>query len=165
MGPKVGIYYWVRVGVMIISLIGVLTLMKKLNMPGALLGAGEKVDLCPTRVSSVSVIGQFSIVQEGMKWYRTGDGAERTLLDQVGVEKWFAKYCVVPATPEQPPPDSAPLLTLAYISGLPVTLMVSPEGVFSIKDSHFRSLELLQAITALENLATSTKPAVSKPAN
>jgi hypothetical protein len=160
LGPQVGIYFWVRVGVMVLALAGVLTLMKKLDMPGAL-GGGDSVDLCPTRVSSVSLIGRFAIIQDGMTWYRTGDG-NRTELDQVAVEKWFGEYCQVTATKVASNDGAAPLLTLAYVSGLPLTLMVNAEGVFTFNRSHFQSAELTQAITALEHLPTAAKPGQNK---
>lgn len=164
MGPKVGVYFWIRVAVMAAALFGVLTIMKKLNQPGALAGGGgdETVNLCPTRVSSVSMIGRFAIKQDGMKWYRTGDGEERTELDPVAVEKWFGENCQLRATKESANADAAPLVTLAYISGLPSTIMMGPDGVFSMNQSHFRSQELLKAITALEHLPTAAKPGQNK---
>jgi hypothetical protein len=141
---------------MVLALAGILTLMKKLNMPGAL-GGGDSVDICPTRVSSVSLIGRFAIVQDGMTWYRTGNG-QRTELDPVAVEKWFGEYCQVSARKVPANDAAAPLLTLAYVSGLPLTLMVNAEGVFTFNRSHFQSAELAQAITALEHLPSAAKP-------
>lgn len=147
-----------RVGVMILTLVGVILLMKKMNSPNAFSTAGnESVNLCPTRVSSLSVIGRFAIVQEGLNWYRTGDSG-RTELDPVAVEKWFGQNCKVSATKEGANEGATPLVTLAYVSGLPMTLLVSGDGVFTFNQSHFRSLELSQAITALEHLPNVVKP-------
>lgn len=160
MGPKVGFYYWVRVGVMILSLIGSIMLMRKLSKPGALGGvaATDSVDICPTRVSSVSVIGRFAIMQDGMNWYRTGGPEGRTELDPVAVEKWFAANCRVNASKEGTNAGASPLMTLAYVSGLPMTLLVNGDGIFSLNGTHFRSGDLSQGINELENLPPVAKP-------
>ena len=162
MGPKVGIYFWIRVGVMAAALFGVITIMKRLNQPGALGAGNEAVNLCPTRVSSVSMIGRFAIMQDGLKWYRTGDGGERTELDPVAVEKWFGENCQLSGAKEEASPGGTPLMTLAYVSGLPATILMSADGVFSMNKSHFRSQDLLRAITALEHLPPAAKPGQNK---
>ncbi len=154
-----------RVGVMILSLVGSIMLMRKLNKPGALGGgvaASEDIDLCPTRVSSVSMIGRFAIKQDGMDWFRTGDAAGRTELDPVAVEKWFGSFCRVKAAKQESNENATPLVTIAYVSGLPMTLLMNPDGVFSLNGAHFRSLELAQGITALETLPAVTKPGENK---
>jgi hypothetical protein len=153
LGPKVGLYFWVRVGVMILALVGILTLMRKMNAPSV----AQSVDLCPSRVASLSVIGRFAILQDGKQWYRTGDGGERVQLDSTAVEEWLKSGCTVTASFEGANSDAKPLLTLAYASGLPATLMVNEDGVFTLNQSHFRSLQLSQAITALEHLPTANK--------
>jgi hypothetical protein len=153
LGPKVGLYFWVRVGVMILALIGVLTLMRKMNAPNAT----NSVELCPSRISSISVIGRFAILQDDNQWYRTGEGGERLQLDSTAVDEWLKSSCTVPVSFEGANSDAKPLLTLAYISGLPATLMVNEDGVFTFHQAHFRSLQLSQAITSLENLPLASK--------
>lgn len=145
---------------MVLALIGVITLMRKMDKPGVFSGgaANEAVDLCPTRVTSVSVIGKFAIMQDGMNWYRTGGPQGRTELDPVAVEKWFGGNCKVTASTEAANEGATPLLTLAYVSGLPATLLMSADGIFTFNRAHFRSQELLKAVSDLETL-----PAVSKP--
>lgn len=163
MGPKVGFYYWVRVGVMILSLVGIIMLMKKMNSPGVFAGpaTNESVDICPTRVSSVSVIGRFAVMQDGLNWYRTGDANGRTELDPVAVEKWFGVNCNLPALKEGANDGATPLLTVAYVSGLPATLLVNADGVFTFNRLHFRSPELSRAIRALDSLPILAKPSQS----
>ena len=138
---------------MILALVGVLTLMRKMNTPSP-----QVVDLCPSRVTSLSVIGRFAILQDGDQWYRTGDGGPRVQLDPTAVEVWLKSSCSVAASFEGANSDAKPLLTLAYASGLPATLMVNEDGIFSLNQSHFRSLQLSQAITELEHLPTTSKP-------
>jgi len=156
--PQIGIYYWVRVGVMILTLVGVLSVMYRLK-PTSFLGGSNanSVNLCPTRVASVAMIGRFALIQDGMKWYRAEQG-ERTELDQIAAEKWFGAHCKVSAEQVESNEGASPLLTLAYVSGSPKTILMSPDGVFTMDQSHFRSLQLVQAITALENLPIATKP-------
>ena len=143
---------------MIASLIGTITIMRRLGMPAATTTAESKVNICPTRVSSISVIGRFAIMQDGMRWFKTGEGDGRVELDPVAVEKWFSQNCKVASTPEGANEAPTPLLTFAYVSGLPSTLMVNEAGVFTLGQEHFRSLELSQAITQLENLPIAIKP-------
>lgn len=148
---KVGVYFWVRVTVMIITLVGVIFLMYRLNGPSA--GrAANAVQLCPTRVSSVSVIGRAAVFQEDLKWYRAQAGG-REELNPIEVEKWFSKYCTVTAEPVQAPSGEAtPVMTVAYVAGLPITLKQSGDGIFSWGDVHFRSAKLDEAIQALTSL-------------
>jgi hypothetical protein len=163
---KLGIYFWIRVCVMTISLGAVVATIYKLNHPGsrgllemlAGVGSPNKVKLCPTRVSSVSVIGKTAVFQEDMKWYRTQAG-EREELDPVAMEMWFSEYCTVKSEPtEKPAGDSQPVLTLAYVAGLPVTLQMADNGVFTLGKAHFRSVKLAEAIQALTEIPKASTP-------
>lgn len=163
MKQEIGIYFWVRVGVMLFTLAGVLLLMQKLKSSEGLFSASsDKVDICPTRVSSISVIGRFAIMQEGLKWYRTKEG-ERTELDPIAVEKWFGINCKVSAEKIASPVETKdPVVTFAYVAGLPATLMTGENGAFALNKSHFRSPQLAQAILDLETLPAPTMPGQNK---
>lgn len=162
---KLGVYFWIRVSVMAVTLIAVVATIYKLNNPGSrgllesLAGLGSsanRVKLCPTRVSSVSVIGKTALFQEELKWYRTRDGM-REELDPIAVEMWFSEYCTVRSEPaEKPATDSQPVMTLAYVAGLPVTLQVSESGIFTWNGNHFRSPKLNEAIQALSDIPVAT---------
>lgn len=156
--PKIGAYYWVRVGVMVITLIGVLIVMKRLDLTKS---AAKGVDLCPTRVSSLSVVGRFAVLQDGMKWYRA-EGGERQELDFIAVEKWFSEHCRLEAKEVTEAPGTNPLLTLAYVSGDPKTLNMNPDGVFTWDGRAFSSAELAHALSALELLPVRSKPGENK---
>lgn len=160
MSDKVGIYFWVRVGVMILTLVAVITLMYRLKSPDALLGTAtpaNSINLCPTRVSSISVIGRFALTQEGMSWFRLADG-QRTELDPVAVEKWFSNHCTVEVQPVADAKDGAPLMTLAYVSGSPQTLLMNEDNIFSLGGLYFKSTQMIQLLTSLETLPTPKKP-------
>ena len=149
---KLGRYFWVRVVVMVFSLAGVIALIYKLGQP-----AHNTVTLCPTRVSSLSVIGRAAVFQEGMKWYRTHGSGERTELDPIAVEKWFAEYCSVDVekiSGETAPVQSQgePIITIAYVAGLPITLRQSDDGVFHWGAHNFRSPKLTEGIARLLEL-------------
>lgn len=157
---KIGIYFWVRVAVMFIVLLSVISLMRRLG-PGGSTGtvADDQFQICPTRVSSVSMIGKTAVFQDGMKWYTTKSG-ERRELNTIAVERWFSEYCSVPAdavaAPETP---GQPLVTLAFVAGSPMTLNFSPDaGVYSWHGRHFRSKKLDEALQALDELPIATPP-------
>jgi hypothetical protein len=151
---------------MAISLIAVVSTIYKLNHPGtrglleimAGIGSPNKVRLCPTRVSSVSVIGKTALFQEDLKWYRT-EGGQREEVDPIAVEMWFSEYCTVKGEPaEKPPGESQPVMTLAYVAGLPVTLQVAENGVYTLGKAHFRSAKLNEAIKTLTELPKASTP-------
>jgi hypothetical protein len=147
---KVGFYYWVRATVMFATLVGVIVLMYRLNI-SLTSGPAGSVQICPTRVSSVSVIGRAAVFQEDLRWYRAQAGG-REELNPIAVEKWFSEYCTVSAeAAPAPSKESVPVLTVAYVAGLPVTLRQS-EDVFTLGNIHFRSAQLKEAIDALTRL-------------
>lgn len=151
---------------MMISLVAVVSTIYKLNNPGtrglleimAGMGSANKVKLCPTRVSSVSVIGKAALFQEDLKWYRTHSG-EREELDPIAVEMWFSEYCTVRSEPAEKPGDgSQPVMTMAYVAGLPITLQMSESGVFTFNNVHFRSSKLKEAIQAIGEIPKASNP-------
>lgn len=155
---KIGPYYWVRVAVMVITLVGVVTVMKRFSVVKP---SESSVDLCPTRVSSMSVVGRFAVLQDGMKWYRA-EGGERKELDSIAVEKWFSEYCKLESKTVEKAEGQTPLLTLDYVSGDPKTLNMTPDGIFTWEGRTFSSPELASAISALELLPISKKPGENK---
>lgn len=155
MKQEIGIYYWARVGVMICSLLGVLYIMNHLNLGHDT--SPSSVTLCPTRVSSVAVIGKAALMQDGLQWYRTQDG-QREELDPVAVEKWFSQYCTIAAEPASKPESAQPWITWAYVSGSPKTVQQATDGVYVFEGRAFRAPALMQAVQDLENLPKVTKP-------
>lgn len=161
MSKKVGGFFWFRVAMMAIALSAVIWTIYTLNTPGArtplevLAGVPESsFNLCPTRVSSVSVVGRAAVFQDSLKWYKV-EGGERRELDSVAVEKWFAHYCKVAAHPvPKPAGDSKPVVTLAYVAGSPVTLRQSADGVFSWQNYHFVSEALSKGLDELFEIPT-----------
>lgn len=158
MKQKVGVYFWVRVVVMCAALVAVIAIMFKLNSPKS-----HELNLCPTRVSSVSLIGSLAIIQDGMTWFRAAQG-ERKELDQVAVEKWFGLHCMIDieAVKGPAPSDMNPLITFAYVSGSPVTLQRSGD-IFMLHGQYFRSNELTEALKELESLPVKPKPGETNP--
>lgn len=132
---------------------GIFQLIAEMNQP-----SHQRVNVCPTRVSSVSVIGKAALFQEGLKWYRTLAGT-RQELDPIAVEKWFSEYCTVGSELAPAPADnSLPIATFAYVAGLPVTLQQSGSGIFTMNGIHFRSQKLVEAIESIATLPVATKP-------
>jgi hypothetical protein len=165
---KLGVYFWLKVSMMMVTLVAVLYTIYALNNPGTknlieLLagasgqGAQSRVKLCPTRVSSISIIGKTALFQDGLKWFRTTEG-QRQELDPIAVEKWFSEYCTVGSEPASPPASQPqPVVTFAYVAGLPVTLQQSEGGVFTLNGVHFRSEKLVEAIQAVTTLPEATQ--------
>src|SRR4051812_24299922 len=100
-----GFSYWFRVGMMTVALIGVLITMRELNRPkrpgpppGLIASlfnnpTAAAVNLCPTRITRLEA-GKVAIFQDGLQWVRSTD-ADRALLDNVAVEKWFSRHCAL----------------------------------------------------------------------
>ncbi len=153
MKQKVGIYFWVRVIVMCAALVAVITIMFRLNSPPS-----SELNICPTRVSSVAVIGSMALMQDGMTWYRA-KGGQREELEPVAVEKWFGLHCKVDieAVSGPAPKETHPWVTLAYVSGVPKTVQRA-EDIYMWDGRYFRSTELTQAMTELESLPSAKKP-------
>lgn len=165
--PSLGAYFWVKVTMMMVTLAAVIYTIFTLNNPGTkgifqLIAemnqpSKNRVNVCPTRVSSISVIGKAALFQEDLKWFRTLEGT-RQELDPIAVEKWFSEYCAVGSEPAPAPSDnSLPIATFAYVAGLPVTLQQSESGVFTMNGFHFRSQKLVEAIESISTLPAATK--------
>jgi hypothetical protein len=153
MKQKLGVYFWVRVAVMCAALVGVVLIMFKLNTPDA-----AEFNLCPTRVTSIALIGETAVIQDGMTWYRLESG-QRKELDQVAVEKWFSAHCkiAIQAVSGQAPQETHPWATIAFVSGSPVTLQRA-DSVFTFDGRYFHSAQLVQAMTELKALPEAKKP-------
>lgn len=153
MKQKVGVYFWVRVAVMCLALVGIIVIMYKLNVPDS-----AEFNVCPTRVTSIAVIGEMALIQDGMTWYRSKAG-ERIELDQVAVEKWFSANCqvAIQAVSGAAPENAHPFVTFAYVSGTPVTLQKSGE-VYVYGDRYFKSEQLEKAVVQLAELPPAKKP-------
>lgn len=153
MKQKVGIYFWIRVIVMGCTLAAVLIIMYRLNTPSL-----RELNVCPTRVSSISVIGSMALIQDGMTWFRTKEG-QREELDPIAVEKWFGEHCKVEieSVSGVAPKETRPWITFAYIAGSPVTIQQAGD-ILMLNGRYFRSSELTQATAELESLPPVRKP-------
>jgi hypothetical protein len=153
MKQKLGVYFWVRVIVMCAALVGVVWIMFKLNTPDA-----AEFNLCPTRVTSIALIGETAVIQDGMTWYRLENG-QRKELDQVAVEKWFLANCkiAIQAVVGDAPKETHPWATIAFVSGSPITLQRA-DSIFTFDGRYFRSQQLTQAMTELQALPEAKKP-------
>ena len=138
---------------MMCTLVAVVTIMYRLNTP-----ASHELNICPTRVSSISVIGSMALIQDGMIWFRTKNG-QREELDPIAVEKWFGAHCsmAIEAVSGTAPKDTRPWVTLAYVSGLPLTIQ-REQNIFMFGGRYFHSEELTQAVAELESLPPAKKP-------
>lgn len=153
MKQKVGVYFWVRVVVMCAALVGVVWIMLRLNSPNA-----AEFNLCPTRVTSIALIGETALVQDGMTWYRLENG-QRKELDQVAVEKWFLANCniAIEGVMGEAPRETHPWATIAFVSGAPITLQRA-DSIFTFDGRYFRSQQLLKAMAELQALPGAKKP-------
>ncbi len=148
-------YFWVRIGVMMVSFFAVVGLIYKLNQfsPSDL-----TLILCPTRVSAIHTAEGKGIVQDGMRWYRRNNGNLEEL-DPVAVEKWFGKHCKVEIEPVKMADSSGVLAVVNFISGPPETLYIAGDGLFRWKNRTFKSQQLQDAFNSLNNLPLFLRPA------
>lgn len=160
--------YWFRVIVMIFAFVGVLTVMRQLNS-AAKTGSSaplveiftgrplseNSIDLCPTRITELQMLGGPFFYQSGMKWVirQNGQVAE---LDQIAMEKWFSRNCVLETTPVADVKNAQPILKVSFVAGVPQTLMSSSEG-FIWMGRKFKSEQLQLALAELTKIET--KPA------
>jgi len=153
MKQKLGIYFWVRVAVMCAALVAVVLIMFKLNTPDS-----AEFNICPTRVTSIALIGDSALMQDGLTWYRLKNG-QRQELDQVAVEKWFSANCkvAIEAVSGEAPKETHPWATIAYVSGSPITLQRA-DSIFMSNERYFRSEHLIQAMSQLQALPEAKKP-------
>jgi len=96
---------------MVASLAAILFLMKYMNqspgsrsqIAGFFLGGSpdlEHVEMCPTRVKKIEVVGGTSVTQDtGGNWIRESDG-KREELASLPVERWLSENCTI--TPQNP---------------------------------------------------------------
>lgn len=147
-------YFWVRIGVMVLSFFAVVGLIYKLNQfsPSDL-----TLILCPTRVSAINTADGKGIVQDGMRWYRRNNGNLEEL-DPVAVEKWFGKNCKVAIEPVSKAESTGVLFVVNFISGPPETLYVAGDGLFRWQNRTFKSQQLEEAMNSLKDLPLFLRP-------
>lgn len=147
-------YFWVRIGVMIVSFFAVVGLIYKLNQfsPSDL-----TLILCPTRVSAINTADGKGIVQEGMRWYRRNNGNLEEL-DPVAVEKWFGRHCKIGIEPVQKAESTGVLFVVNFISGPPETLYMAGDGLFRWQNRTFKSQQLEDALRTLQDLPLFLRP-------
>jgi hypothetical protein len=167
----VGVMYWVRVVVMVFAFVGVMTVMRQLNTatkrgsgtPLVEILTGPKpeiengLDLCPTRVLEMHMIGGPLFFQKNLKWFMRL-GAQEQELDQIAMEKWFSANCHIEITPTPSVSDAEPILKVTFVSGEPASLMSSPDG-FVWRGRKFKSKQLQKALQELISNIPAHQPA------
>jgi hypothetical protein len=160
-----GVMYWVRVVIMIFAFVGVLTVMRQLNS-AAKTGSSaplveiftgrpqsdNAIDLCPTRITELQLLGGPFFYQSGMKWVMRQNG-QVAELDQIAMEKWFSRNCVLETTPIDDVKDPQPIVKVSFVAGVPQTLMSSPDG-FIWMGRKFKSEQLQLALAELTKIPT-----------
>jgi len=163
-----------KVNFLVLSLLGVLYLMYKLNTVGigeglttlmgvssepvgvrtATVGKIETLDWCDTRVKRLEPVGQEPIFQDKLKWYRSGTPPQE--LDFIVVEKWFGRNCRVRVqkipVAQFDGARAGPALVVNFIKGEPSTLLKAPDGSFRWHEQTFLSTELSTALDELKHL-------------
>jgi hypothetical protein len=156
-----GIFYWVRTFVMVLAFAGTVFVIREMNQPVSesrlrlfsFLGSPPDpslvvVNLCPTRISKLTLADGTVILQRGLDWTRV-TGAGEVKLDQVAVEKWFSAYCLFEAKKTSASADVSTVLTLEYVTGPAQTLIKSAGGDFEWAGRPFRSDKMAQALAGV----------------
>ena len=107
------------------------------------------VNLCPTRVTRLETEDGSVFQQEGLTWVREVKG-QTTPLDQVAVEKWFARFCRFEGPKVAASADVKPVLKVEYVTGDPQTLIRSAGGEYEWMGQPFASPVMTEALTALQ---------------
>lgn len=171
-----GIYYWVRVGMMIACFVVVVATIRAMNsgkpvaspilsMLGMDSGKGssvrEKITLCPTRVVALESSDGVMLREQDMKWYREIKGEGRVELDTVAVEKWFGTHCTVSAESVATSETAVSSgYTFTYVNGQNAILsgLAGQPGVYRFGELTFRSSELDEALHSFSSLPTRPTP-------
>jgi hypothetical protein len=166
-----GFMYWMRVGVMIITL-GVIIMTIRATQHGESAlntfsrtffgtkgSGGEKIVLCPTRVRSIKTRSGATVEEDSMKWYRR-EGENRMELNTIAVEKWLGEYCTVKGqrAPATGGSSFFPALVFEFVSGETQMLQKSSSGQYLWGDISFNSDVLDKALDALDALPAETPP-------
>ncbi|MGE0525660.1 MAG: hypothetical protein AB7G93_11365 [Bdellovibrionales bacterium] len=168
-----GIYYWIRVIIMIGVFAAVVIIMRQLDTPrspspGFLSfftgddDSSSRYTMCPTRVSRVEVASGQVVFEEDMRWYSMKQGKEKEIveLDPVAVEKWFGLNCKVKGEPAtEPGGEFQTVAQFSFVSGTPQALLRAPSGEFQWNGSTFHSSQLEEALDRLLNLPIRRIPA------
>ena len=118
----------------------------------------DSVNICPTRVTSITLPDGWTLVQDGLAWYRKiNDVMEE--LDPIAVEKWFGAHCIMTAEDLQPA-DVAGItrMTLTFVNGSVQTLEELSGGKFKWINQGFSSTELKEALDELPALPIRLRP-------
>lgn len=153
---KVNTWFWIRAFLMFCGLVGAITAIRSLNQFKD--NAMARINLCPTRITVITTADGVSVVQEGMTWFRKISGRMEEL-DPIAVEKWFGRHCVVDAEPTSTPgTTSAPVATIAFVSGPEQILFDVGNGVFKWMGQEFTSAELTAALQSLTEIPLRLRP-------
>ena len=162
---------WVRVGLMVFSLIAVLWVMhymRSRQMPDGfptLAAPTGTFSLCPSRVAWLEVNG-LRIEETSTKWFRHPIGSDKAEeLDPIAVEKWLSAFCsaltreISTATGDG---VFVPYVQIGYVAGDPQSLLHSQQGdTYVLQGHHFVSKDLNEALKTLNTLPLAKPPGTS----
>lgn len=170
-----GASYWFRVSMMILAFVGVIFVMRRLNSPGASgrggpleaitgsAGNGKdlNINLCPTRVTRLEG-KDWRVFQDGMHWFREEKQA-RVALDDVTVEKWFSRHCIVAGVKVTPSADVHDVFKAHFVTGKPQALVKNDKGEYEWAGQSFSSSQMDGALKELGELPPVGAPAGADP--
>ncbi|MCB0377538.1 MAG: hypothetical protein KDD33_03525 [Bdellovibrionales bacterium] len=133
--------YWLRDG----------HLSQALNSLGVQ-GQGQVLNWCDQRVHSLVYIPSGAkIMEDNSQWKWTIPGSESVLLDYLSIEKWFAKYCHLPAEPirEEATGMATPLLEVEFITSERFVFYEMENGFIRARGQVFKAPTLREAIKEL----------------
>jgi hypothetical protein len=166
----VGIYYWIRVGIMVVCFVVLVVTIRAMNSgqpvaspilsalgikSGTGDGVKERITLCPTRVVSIESSDGILLSEQNMKWFRETKGDDRVELDTVAVEKWFGHHCTVSAESVVVTESAVDRgFTFTYVNGENAILssVAGAPGVYRFAGRTFRSAELDAALRGFAEL-------------
>lgn len=112
----------------------------------------QRLNWCDERVQSIHFYNKDAkITEESGKWlWKSND---TVVLDYLSVEKWFAKYCLLPVVEPQLSGDSqaqgAPLFEALFVNGERLTFHQIDDEHVRLKGKVYRSKILREALKEL----------------
>jgi hypothetical protein len=112
--------------------------------------SGTRLNWCEERVGTLFLYdSKAKLTEKDGKWLWVGEIEKE--LDYLRVEKWFAKYCLIPVDDMEVAEmaSSSPVFEAQFIDGNRLSLYSDGENIFKIRDKVFQSQAFREALQEL----------------
>lgn len=119
--------------------------------------ASKTLNWCPERLKKAEgLAGAWTLEEKDRQWILQRPGQPEVFVDYLDIEKWLARYCVIPVTPY--PADKLldlkllPFAKLNFNDGKQILIYQQEGRVFQINELTFESEEMSKGFKDLQSL-------------